>query len=198
MAGCAAERTARMLFLCRPNNPTGTVFPQNELLNALDVLPPHTIVVLDEAYRDFDATPFDSRSLVLDHPNLVVTRTFSKLYGLAGLRLGYGVMHPSLIAPMLRARDPFSINNVAAAAGVAALTDDDHVERTVRLVNEGKVYLHDLFLRLDLQRLKERTRLIPRWLGALFPAGNERRGTLVMAPGHLLPNYALRPGRRDH
>jgi histidinol-phosphate aminotransferase len=182
MARCAAEQKARLLFLCRPNNPTGTVFPEDTFREALDVIPTDTIVVLDEAYREFDTTPFDSRALLDDYPNLVVTRTFSKLYGLAGLRLGYGVMRPDLIAPMLRVRDPFSINVVAAAAGMAALDDREHVERTERLVHEGKLFLTEVFCRLGLPFVPTEANFI--LMHTPRPAGEMsdellRRGVLV-------------------
>lgn len=150
MARAALRERASLLFLCRPNNPTGTVFSEAALRQALDAIPPDTIVVLDEAYREFDDTPFDSRAVLLDHPNLVVTRTFSKLYGMAGLRLGYGVMHPELLAPLLAVRDPFSVNSVAAAAGIAALGDREHVARTLTLVREGRALLVDRLAALGL------------------------------------------------
>lgn len=148
MARVAARTRARLIFLCRPNNPTGAVFSERMMREVMPSIPPETLVVLDEAYAEFDTTPFDSRELSADFPNLVVTRTFSKLYGLAGLRLGYGVMRPEVLAPLLRIRDPFSVNLPAVAAGIAALDDVDHIERTLRLVNEGKRYFSAVFDRL--------------------------------------------------
>jgi histidinol-phosphate aminotransferase len=112
---------------------------------------PDTLVVLDEAYREFDKTAFDSRGMATVYPNLVITRTFSKIYGLAGLRLGYGVMRPEVLEPLLRARDPFSINLPAVAAGLGALEDRDHRERTQRLVWNGKRALYRLFERLGIE-----------------------------------------------
>jgi histidinol-phosphate aminotransferase len=150
MATAAARERAPLLFLCRPNNPTGAIFPEAELRDALQAIPRDTLVVLDEAYREFDTTAFDSRALLEEWPNLVVTRTFSKLYGLAGLRLGYGVMHAEVMAPLLRARDPFSVNWLAAIGGAAALDDREHIQRTLRMVADGRAYLYDLFNDLDL------------------------------------------------
>jgi histidinol-phosphate aminotransferase len=150
MVGAAVERGAKMLFLCRPNNPTGAVFAEEALRALLPKVPPETLVIIDEAYREFDETPFDSRALLLAYPNVVVTRTFSKIYGLAGFRLGYGVMRPELIAPLYTARDPFSVNSLAVAAGLAALDDTDHLEKTRRLTREGKAYLYAAFDRLGL------------------------------------------------
>lgn len=150
MAERATGERARLVFLCRPNNPTGGVFGRDALDVMLQRLPPETLVVLDEAYTEFDTTSFDSRAILLDRPNLIVTRTFSKLYGLAGLRLGYGIMRPEILAPMLRVRDPFSVNTVAAAAGIAALEDQEHRELTLDLVREGKHFLYAAFERLGL------------------------------------------------
>jgi len=133
-----------------PTNPTGTVFPEHALRAVMERIPTSTLVVLDEAYREFDGTPFDSRSLLLDYPNLVIARTFSKIYGMAGFRLGYGIMRPEVLAPLLRARDPFSVNGLAVVAGLAALGDTEHVERTLALTREGKAYLYAAFDRLGL------------------------------------------------
>jgi histidinol-phosphate aminotransferase len=150
MVRLAAQSAARMVFLCRPNNPTGAVFAEDVLRRCLPDLSQETLVVLDEAYREFDETPFDSRRLLLDHPNVIVTRTFSKIFGMAGFRLGYGVMAPTLLNPLLRVRDPFSVNNLAVAAGVAALGDKEHLERSITLVREGKRFLSAVFDRLGL------------------------------------------------
>jgi histidinol-phosphate aminotransferase len=151
MMEIAIARRARIVFLCRPNSPTGGVFTEDALRTVLPLVPPDLLVVLDEAYAEFDETVFDARSLLIDFPNLIITRTFSKIYGLAGLRLGYGIMRPELITPLLRARDPFSVNLPAAAAGIAALDDDEHRQRSVRLVHEGKRALYRHFDRLGLR-----------------------------------------------
>lgn len=150
MARTAAETGAKIIFLCRPNNPTGAVFAEAALREFLPQVSPDVIVVVDEAYREFDETEFDSRQLVVDYPNVVVTRTFSKIYGMAGFRLGYGVMRPEVIAPFYTVRDPFSVNNLAVAAGIAALDDTEHLDRTRALNREGKAFLYGLFERLGL------------------------------------------------
>src|SRR5690606_36076635 len=131
MAEAATSREtgpARMVFLARPNNPTGGVFDPDDFDRFLPRVDPGTLVVLDEAYREFDPSPFDARKWIAGHPNLVVTRTFSKIYGLAGLRLGYGIGDPRIWRPLYTARDPFSINLPAQAAGIAALADHEHVQ----------------------------------------------------------------------
>ncbi|HWI63228.1 MAG TPA: histidinol-phosphate transaminase [Symbiobacteriaceae bacterium] len=145
MAETAANLSAKMVFLCRPNNPTGAVFAQDLFPAFMAQVPKSTLVILDEAYVEFDETEFDSRGLLLQYPNLVVTRTFSKIYGMAGFRLGYGVMRPEIIAPFYTVRDPFSVNNLASAAGLAALDDEEHLEKTKALTREGKAFLYQLF-----------------------------------------------------
>jgi histidinol-phosphate aminotransferase len=150
MAKAAREAGAKMIFLCRPNNPTGAVFAEELFPAFMAQVDPETLVIVDEAYREFDETAFDSRAFLQRYPNVVVTRTFSKIYGMAGFRLGYGVLRPELIAPFYTVRDPFSVNNLATAAGLAALDDVEHLERTRQLNREGKAFLYDLFERLGL------------------------------------------------
>mgnify|MGYP000182478208 CR=1 FL=1 len=193
MAEAAAVRGAKLLFLCRPNNPTGAVFPEADLRRALERTPAATLVVLDEAYREFDGTPFDSRALLLDYPNLVITRTFSKIYGMAGLRLGYGIMRPEVLAPLYTARDPFSVNGLAVAAGLAALDDVEHLERTQALTRDGKAYLCAAFARLGLPYVPSEANFVlfevPRPASEVF---NQllRRGVLVRPCGSFgLPSH---------
>ncbi|MEU9021990.1 histidinol-phosphate transaminase [Actinomadura sp. NPDC048394] len=137
MADAITERT-RLVFLCNPNNPTGTVVPRAEIEAFLDRVPEDCLVVLDEAYREYvrdDAVP-DGLTMYGDRPNLAVLRTFSKAYGLAGLRIGYLVAHPIVAGAIRKTFLPFSVNSVAQAAGIASLeaTDEllERVERTVK------------------------------------------------------------------
>lgn len=148
MAFVAAQSEARLIFLCRPNSPTGGVFTEATLREVMPLIPEDALVIVDEAYREFDETQFNSRELLLQFPNMIVTRTFSKIYGMAGFRLGYGVMRPEIVDPLYRVRDPFSVNSLALAAGMAALDDVEHVERSCRLVRQGKAFFYDLFDRL--------------------------------------------------
>lgn len=184
---------AKMLFLCRPNNPTGAVFAQEALERLLPAVPAETLVIIDEAYREFDESQFDSRALLLRYPNVVVTRTFSKLYGMAGLRLGYGVMAPALLAPIYTARDPFSVNLAAVAAGVAALDDQEHTQRTLELTREGKADLYAAFERLGLPYVESQANFIlfdvGRPAAAVFDA-LLRRGILIRPCGSFgLPTH---------
>jgi histidinol-phosphate aminotransferase len=130
----------KLVFLANPDNPTGTCFAESELIPFLDAMPKSTLVALDEAYVEFvEAEGFqDALALRKRYPNVVILRTFSKIYGLAGLRLGYGVARPELVGFLDRVRAPFNVNLVAQAAGTAALADIAHVERTRALVREER------------------------------------------------------------
>ncbi|HEV2493040.1 MAG TPA: histidinol-phosphate transaminase [Terriglobia bacterium] len=132
MARAVTQRT-KVIYLGNPNNPTGTMFTAEELDRLLDALPPRVLVVLDEAYADYVPHPDYSHSLdyVRAGRNVLVLRTFSKVHGLAGLRIGYGMGHPELIEALNRIRSPFNANSVAQAAALAALDDRDHVSRSV-------------------------------------------------------------------
>ena len=143
----AVDGKTRMVFICNPNNPTGTYRTHDEIAGFLHHLPEGVIVVLDEAYADFaDTSDFpDSRALLERYPNLVVTRTFSKLYGLAGLRVGYAVGDAQVTAGAERAAIPFNVNSLAQAAALAALDDDGHREVSLELVRTGKRFLEAEF-----------------------------------------------------
>jgi histidinol-phosphate aminotransferase len=136
-------RKTKLVFLANPDNPTGTWFAERDLLPLLDAAPKDTLVVLDEAYAEFvDAPGYqDSLALRKKYPNLVVLRTFSKIFGLAGLRVGYGLARPDLVEYLDRVRAPFNVNSVAQAAAVAALGDADHVARSRALVLEQRPVL---------------------------------------------------------
>ena len=140
----AISEKTRMVFIANPNNPTGTWVTRDALVAFLDKVPQDLIIVLDEAYFEYAETAPgypDGLSLVDDYPNLVVTRTLSKAYGLAGLRLGYGISHPAVADLMNRVRPPFNVNSLALAAGLIALDDQEHIRRSVRVNARGKVFL---------------------------------------------------------
>ncbi|MFZ5492543.1 MAG: histidinol-phosphate transaminase [Pseudomonadota bacterium] len=144
MREAVTERT-RLVFIANPNNPTGTWHRAAELLAFLESLPEHVVVVLDEAYCEYVSEPDYPNGIdwLSRFPNLVVSRTFSKIYGLAGLRLGYGVASVEMADLLNRLREPFTVNNLALAAGAAALADHEHVERSRRLNTEGLAQLAD-------------------------------------------------------
>lgn len=128
-----SERT-RLVFLANPNNPTGTCLPFSEVQRLHAALPAHVLLVLDAAYAEYVRRPgFDSGlDLALSAPNVLMTRTFSKIYGLAALRLGWAVGSAEVIDALNRVRGPFNVCAPALAAGIAAIDDQDHVERAVK------------------------------------------------------------------
>lgn len=122
----------KVVFVANPNNPTGTLAPREEILKLVRDVPQNVLLVMDEAYIEFLDEPVDLISPIRrgEHPNLLLMRTFSKIYGLAGLRLGYGIAQPELIAALEKIRQPFNINSIAQAGALAALDDVEHVRKT--------------------------------------------------------------------
>ncbi len=145
MAGLVTERT-RVVWIANPNNPTGTWLAAGPLRRFIESLPATTLVVVDEAYFEYvDALDYpDTSTWLAELPNLMVTRTFAKVHGLAALRVGYGLSHPEVAELMNRVRQPFNVDAPAQACAIAALTDHDHVAQSVahnraemRRVTEG-------------------------------------------------------------
>ncbi|MCY0888621.1 MAG: histidinol-phosphate transaminase [Alicyclobacillaceae bacterium] len=128
MKAAICDKT-RMVFVCNPNNPTGTVVDKKALLEFIRAVPEHVLLVLDEAYIEYvEQEMLDSIALLQEHPNLVILRTFSKIYGLAGLRIGYGFMHPAVVQSLIQVKDAFNTSRLAQAAALASLEDDEFVE----------------------------------------------------------------------
>lgn len=138
MAAAVREDT-RVVFVANPNNPTGTWVAPDAMKRFIEHVPPRVLVVLDEAYNEYlpREERADSIGWIARHPNLLVTRTFSKAYGLAGLRVGYAVAHPAVADLMNRVRQPFNVSSVAQAAAVAALSDETHVRRSFEMNRAG-------------------------------------------------------------
>jgi histidinol-phosphate aminotransferase len=135
----AVTPATKLVLLATPNNPTGTAVRTSEVTKLLESIAPSTIVVLDEAYREFLDPSFGDpvRELVPDHPNVVVTRTFSKAQGLAGIRIGYAVGHPDVIAAVDKTLFPFAVNAIAQAAGIAAIDAEAEIgERVAAILAE--------------------------------------------------------------
>ena len=147
------QATTRIVFIANPNNPTGTFLPGNKVEAFLERVPQNVLVVLDEAYTEFllDKDRYDSIAWVARFPNLLVTRTLCKAYGLAGLRLGYGVAPPEIADIMNRVRQPFNASNVAQAAAVAALEDLAFVEAVAENNRQGMAQLTTAFDELGLE-----------------------------------------------
>ena len=129
----------RVIFVANPNNPTGTLLAASPILHFLRQVPAHVLLAMDEAYLEYLDQPCDLLPFVRDgqHPNLLLMRTFSKTYGLAGLRLGYGVGHPEFVAALEKVRQPFNINALVQAGALAALDDVEHLKRTRKNNAEG-------------------------------------------------------------
>lgn len=146
------DAQTRVIFIANPNNPTGTWLHRDDLVRFLDGLPEHLVVVLDEAYTEYvDKEGFpNGLELLPSYPNLIVTRTFSKIFGLAGLRVGYGIASPELIDMVGRVRHPFNVNSPALAAAEAALGDSDFIARSVEVNRQGLIQLREGFQALGL------------------------------------------------
>ncbi|RJQ48294.1 MAG: histidinol-phosphate transaminase [Gammaproteobacteria bacterium] len=153
MRGLIGDRT-RVIFIANPNNPTGTWLDRESLEAFVRAVPRHALVVIDEAYYEYaidSETRYpDTLPWVARYANLVTTRTFSKAYGLAGLRVGYGVSHPEVADLLNRVRQPFNVNSLAQAAALAALEDREHLARSVALNRAGMAQLTQAFTRLRL------------------------------------------------
>ncbi len=148
----AIRSDTRIVFIANPNNPTGTWIAPKTVRSFLEKIPADVLVILDEAYNEYlepDARG-DAVRWVEAFPNLVVSRTFSKAYGLAGLRIGYGFAHPQITDLMNRVRQPFNVSHIAQAAAVAALSDDEFVTQSTLLNRQGMHTITEGFRRLGL------------------------------------------------
>lgn len=197
LVGVAQAVTAKtkLIFLDNPNNPMGTVIKKNAFAEFLKNLPPQVIVVADEAYYDFIAASNTFCGLdYLDSPYLVITlRTFSKAYGLAGLRIGYGVMRKELSEYINRVRQPFNVNSLAQVGALAALNDEEHLAKTKEMVGQGLDYLRTEVERLGYRCLHTQTNFFLIDLGTDGKMAYEsllQKGVIVR-PMHAygLPNY---------
>lgn len=186
IAAAITPRT-RIVFLANPNNPTGTIFGRAAWQRLLDAVPDDVVVVMDEAYAEYVDDPDYPDALAAHRAGraVVVLRTFSKIYGLAGLRVGYGVALPELVDAMNRVRQPFNVNTLAQVGALAALDDDAHVEASRACNREGMAYLTDELQRLGLG-------VVPSWAnfvlvrvgaGAALYDALLRRGVIVRPMG---------------
>jgi histidinol-phosphate aminotransferase len=143
MAGAVCEKT-RMVFIANPNNPTGTMNTKDEFRAFMKRIPDGVLVVMDEAYYEYvtDRNYPDTLKYFADGKDILILRTFSKIYGLAGLRIGYGITRKEIVADMNRIREPFNTNTPAQTAALQALADKRHVKRSVEMNGSGKRYLY--------------------------------------------------------
>jgi histidinol-phosphate aminotransferase len=188
----AIRADTKIVFLANPNNPTGTFVAWPELARFLERVPPRVLVVVDEAYVEYlpDELRSPSPQWLARHPNLVVTRTLSKAYGLAGLRVGYAFAHPDVAEVMNRVRQPFNVNHLAMVAACAALEDDAFIAMGRAINARGLVQLEEGFRRLGLEFIASRGNFLTVRVGDEAQRIYERllRAGIIVRP---LAGYAM-------
>jgi histidinol-phosphate aminotransferase len=147
----AITAKTRLIFIPNPNNPTGTLISQHAIDRFMSLVPDEIIVIFDEAYFEFLDDPPDTLRFVREKRNVIVLRTFSKIHGLAGLRIGYAMGAPEMIEVLHKTRQPFNVNSVAHAGALAALEDQAHLRETKRVVDEGRAYLQEQFAEMRIR-----------------------------------------------
>lgn len=157
----AINTRTKMIYLVNPNSPTGTIYTKTEFEEFMKAVPPEVLVMVDEAYIEFvkDHPDFPD-SMDYRYDNVITLRTFSKAYGLAGIRIGYGFAHPDLIVQMHKVRLPFEPGIPSQAAGVAALTDTQFLDYYLKLNNSGKEYIYDVYDKLGIEFVKTEANFI--------------------------------------
>jgi len=150
MAAAITPKT-RELFIANPNNPTGTLVDEEALDRFMDKVPDHVIVIIDEAYHEFLSDPPNTLKYVKDGRNVIIMRTFSKIQGLASLRIGYGIGPVHLLEVLQKCRQPFNANAIAQAGALAGLEDEQHQEKTRLMTDEGRAFLEQSFADMDLE-----------------------------------------------
>jgi len=154
------NKRTKLIFIGNPNNPTGTYVNSKEVKRFLEKLPCNSIVVFDEAYYDFVTESDFPRLLRKLNRNVVILRTFSKAYGLSGLRIGFGIAREGIIKCLNTVRQPFNVNSLAQVAALAALNDEKHLKQTLEIIREGKEYLYKEFGRMGLNYVESATNFI--------------------------------------
>jgi histidinol-phosphate aminotransferase len=158
----AIASDTKIIFIANPNNPTGTFLTGQQISDFLAQVPPHVLVVLDEAYNEYldDDLRADAIAWVRQYPNLIVSRTLSKAYGLAGLRVGYAVAQPAITDILNRIRQPFNVNSLAQAAAVAAIQDDAFLAESKRVNSAGYAQITAACTRLGLSYVPSKANFI--------------------------------------
>jgi histidinol-phosphate aminotransferase len=197
MAAAIAPDT-KIIFIANPNNPTGTFLSPQAIGAFLSQVPPQVLVVLDEAYNEYLDGEFKSDAIawVRQYPNLIVSRTLSKAYGLAGLRIGYAVAQPAITDILNRIRQPFNVNSLAQAAAVAAIQDDAFLARSKQVNSAGYGQLTTAFKRLGLSFVPSKANFVLVHIGAVgggaaaVNAALLKQGVIVRpVAGYGLPEY---------
>ncbi len=192
MAELTTNKT-KLIFVANPNNPTGTYLPLDELERFIANVPATTLVVLDEAYVEYGEQSINTIDWLAKYPNLIITRTFSKAYGLAGLRVGYALSHSEVADLLNRIRQPFNANSLALAAAEVALNDDDYLSKTKQLNDAGMQQLQAGFAELGLSYIPSKGNFIcvdTQQNGADVFEKLLQQGVIVRPVGNYgLPNY---------
>jgi histidinol-phosphate aminotransferase len=195
MAAAITGRT-KLIFVSNPNNPTGTMVTAAEVAELMAVVPDRVLVIFDEAYFEFvDSADYpDTLALIrAGRKNVILLRTFSKAYGIAGIRIGYGIAQPELLAPLRAATESFPVNNLAQVAGLAALEDAEFVRRTVEVNRNGRRYLYREFDRLGLRYVPSHANFILVEFGphaqAIYRKLLERGVIVRLCNSYDLPNH---------
>ena len=182
----------RIVFVANPNNPTGTLASHEDVLALVDAVPEHTLLVMDEAYFEFLESPLDLIPRLQEKPNLLLMRTFSKIYGLAGLRIGYGIGHPEFIAALEKVRQPFNLNAMAQAAALAAIDDTDHLEATRANNAAGLEFFEQTLSELNIETVASHANFILANVGdgtSMFQKLQERGVITRPMAGYQLPEW---------
>ena len=181
-----------IVFVANPNNPTGTLASHEDVLALVDAVPEHTLLVMDEAYFEFLESPLDLVPRLQEKPNLLLMRTFSKIYGLAGLRIGYGIGHPEFIAALEKVRQPFNLNAMAQAAALAAIDDTDHLEATRANNAAGLEFFEQTLSELNIETVASHANFILANVGdgaSTFQKLQERGVITRPMAGYQLPEW---------
>lgn len=191
MADAITENT-RLVFVANPNNPTGTMVAQDAIDRFMDRLPEHVIAVFDEAYYEFPDNPPDTLKYVREGRNVCVLRTFSKIHGLAALRVGYGIAPEHLAELLQKARQPFNVNAIAQVGALAALADTNHASQTRELNRAGLAFYEKAFTERGLEFVKSHANFILVRTGAGDRVFRDmlKQGVIVRAmSGYKLPEW---------
>jgi histidinol-phosphate aminotransferase len=202
----AIDANTRLVFLDNPNNPTGTIFHKVEWEKFLAKVPEHVVIVADEAYFEFVRDPDYPDSLNYHDPGrmIVTLRTFSKIFGLAGLRVGYAVARPDIVTLLHKVRQPFNVTSLAQAAAIAGLDDAAHVRQTLENNAAGLVFLEREFQRLGIDFVPSHANFILAEVGDSLKVFNDllKLGVIVRPmggyglPRHLRISVGLEPENR--
>ncbi|MFA5931574.1 MAG: histidinol-phosphate transaminase [archaeon] len=193
MLNAITDKT-KLVFIANPNNPTGTLASKNEVEAFLAGVPKNVMVVMDEAYTEYLSAPIDlvKKIQTNEMPNLCILRTFSKMYALAGLRVGFAIAHPEFISALEKVRAPFNINVVAESAAIAALSDEARVKKIRGLNLKGIKFLESNFKKMNLEYVPSKTNfvLVKVGDGAKVFSSLQKEGVIVRpVANYSLPNW---------